>query len=79
MLNCFPLSGPLVNYDDNNRATLIGIASWGKGCGQIGAPGIFAKVDHVLNWIHATIDEFTDKGEIQESEDKTKISEILKR
>ena len=58
---------------------MIGVASWGKGCGQIGEPGIFAKVDHVLNWIHDTIDEFTDEGEAQESEGKTKITEVLKR
>ena len=59
--------GPLVRYVSVNgtaqkaelRAELIGIASWGDGCGQIGNPGIFSKVDHVLGWIHDTIKNYT--------------------
>ena len=31
--------------------TLIGIASWGGGCGDVEYPDIFGKVTHVLDWI----------------------------
>ena len=42
--------GPLVQYV-SGRAVLIGVVSFGYGCGKIRAPGIYAKVDNVLPWI----------------------------
>ena len=60
---CIRELGPLITYDGDNRATLIGITSWGIGCGEVGVPGLFAKVDHVLKWIHDTINEFKDGNE----------------
>ena len=32
-------------------ATLIGIVSWGAGCGYAEYPDIYGRVTHVLNWI----------------------------
>ena len=32
-------------------ATLIGIVSWGAGCGYAEHPDIYGRVTHVLNWI----------------------------
>ena len=45
--------GPLVQWDDEakrGKATLIGIVSWGHGCGQV---GFYTKVTHFRNWIES--------------------------
>ncbi|XP_035958197.1 tissue-type plasminogen activator [Halichoerus grypus] len=42
--------GPLVCMKDN-RMTLVGIISWGIGCGQKDVPGIYTKVVNYLDWI----------------------------
>uniref|UniRef100_A0A8C7ENQ0 t-plasminogen activator n=1 Tax=Neovison vison TaxID=452646 RepID=A0A8C7ENQ0_NEOVI len=42
--------GPLVCMKDN-RMTLVGIISWGIGCGQKDVPGIYTKVTNYLDWI----------------------------
>ncbi|XP_055972887.1 tissue-type plasminogen activator isoform X1 [Sorex fumeus] len=42
--------GPLVCMN-NNRMTLIGIISWGLGCGQKDVPGVYTKVANYLDWI----------------------------
>ena len=44
--------GPLVSYDDENKAFLIGIVSFGYGCGGYKRPGMFSKVDHVMQWMN---------------------------
>uniref|UniRef100_A0A2K6F0P8 Tissue-type plasminogen activator n=1 Tax=Propithecus coquereli TaxID=379532 RepID=A0A2K6F0P8_PROCO len=42
--------GPLVCLKDN-RMTLVGIISWGLGCGQKDVPGVYTKVTSYLDWI----------------------------
>nr|XP_027795124.1 tissue-type plasminogen activator isoform X3 [Marmota flaviventris] len=42
--------GPLVCVKDK-RMTLVGIISWGLGCGQKDVPGIYTKVTNYLDWI----------------------------
>lgn len=42
--------GPLVCKKDD-RMTLVGIISWGLGCGQKDVPGVYTKVTNYLNWI----------------------------
>ncbi|XP_004483245.1 tissue-type plasminogen activator [Dasypus novemcinctus] len=42
--------GPLVCMKDN-RMTLVGIISWGLGCGQKDIPGVYTKVANYLDWI----------------------------
>ncbi|XP_039767949.1 tissue-type plasminogen activator isoform X2 [Ornithorhynchus anatinus] len=42
--------GPLVCMKDN-RMHLLGIISWGIGCGQKDIPGIYTKVINYLDWI----------------------------
>jgi len=43
--------GPLI-VPENGRQALIGIVSWGRGCGD-GWPGVFARVTEQMDWILA--------------------------
>ena len=38
--------------DDDGNPILIGVSSWGYGCGKSEAPGVYAKVAAVLAWIN---------------------------
>ncbi|KAL1772963.1 tissue-type plasminogen activator [Sigmodon hispidus] len=42
--------GPLVCMV-NEHMTLVGIISWGLGCGQKDVPGVYTKVSNYLDWI----------------------------
>ena len=43
--------GPLIYYNED-RATVVGVVSTGKGCGKDKFPGIFGRVTSVLDWIN---------------------------
>lgn len=45
--------GPLV-IGRRNRAALIGIVSWGDGCGKPEKYGVYARIDTIGRWISAT-------------------------
>ncbi|XP_068618770.1 uncharacterized protein [Battus philenor] len=42
--------GPLV-CERSGTWQLVGVVSWGIGCGQPGVPGVYVKVAHYLDWI----------------------------
>ncbi|CAG9087960.1 unnamed protein product [Plutella xylostella] len=42
--------GPLV-CERGGTWQLVGVVSWGIGCGQPGVPGVYVKVAHYLDWI----------------------------
>jgi len=44
--------GPLITRDGNHYV-LIGVVSWGFGCAQADAPGVYARVTSQLSWIQA--------------------------
>lgn len=46
--------GPLVRVVDN-RYELVGIVSFGYGCGQPGAPGVYTRVASYIDWIKANL------------------------
>uniref|UniRef100_A0A3B4AGD5 Plasminogen activator n=1 Tax=Periophthalmus magnuspinnatus TaxID=409849 RepID=A0A3B4AGD5_9GOBI len=46
--------GPLV-CRNNDRMTLMGVISWGDGCGQKDKPGVYTRVTHYIEWINAKI------------------------
>jgi len=50
--------GPLFLNDGSNAPTLIGVVSFGNGCGQLKSPAVFAKVDNVLDWIRGEIQKY---------------------
>ncbi|KAK6627833.1 hypothetical protein RUM44_010312 [Polyplax serrata] len=43
--------GPLAYRREDNKFELIGIVSWGSGCGRMGYPGVYTRITHYLNWI----------------------------
>jgi len=46
--------GPLI-CDDDGKAVLYGVVSWGIGCAWTGFPGVYAKVAGELSWIKNNI------------------------
>ena len=51
-----------------DRFTLIGVVSFGKGCGRAKYPGVYVKVKNFLTWINMEIQK--ERAERQESESK---------
>ncbi|GAB9475681.1 Serine protease trypsin-like protein [Globisporangium polare] len=41
--------GPLIN----SAGTLIGVVSWGNGCGLAGYPGVYSRVSVARTWIES--------------------------
>ena len=53
----FYILGPLFIKDSDTSATIvIGIVSWGVGCGLRYHPGYYTRVDKLLPWIYHTIE-----------------------
>ena len=47
--------GPMVTLTDGGHYTIIGVVSWGRGCAMETAPGVYARVTQVMDWIQDNI------------------------
>merc|ERR1712042_26714 len=47
--------GPLVTRESGGFYTLIGVVSWGFGCADARAPGVYARVTSQLSWINSNV------------------------
>jgi len=48
--------GPFV-CNDNGKAVIAGVVSWGNGCALKDFPGVYARTTHVLDWIKENMGE----------------------
>merc|ERR1719382_469824 len=51
--------GPLVTKENSSHYTVIGVVSWGYGCAQAGAPGVYSRVTKQRDWIVENIEGTT--------------------
>lgn len=47
--------GPLVHLA-SSQWHLVGVVSWGVGCGRERRPGVYCNVEEMLNWINTVIE-----------------------
>ena len=58
LMKFFTKIGPLVQHDrKTNKATLIGIVSFGYACGQINYPAVYTRVSNFVPWIKKVMEE----------------------
>ncbi|XP_066298015.1 transmembrane protease serine 3-like [Branchiostoma lanceolatum] len=50
--------GPLVCEKADGRWYLVGITSWGRGCGEANYPGVYTKVSMYMDWIRQKMDQY---------------------
>ena len=50
--------GPLV-CDINNRYTVMGATSFGAGCAEANAPGVYTRITEFVPWIKSTIKQYS--------------------
>ena len=43
--------GPLTYFDSRDRATVVGVVSWGAGCARDGVPGVYTRDTEYLDFI----------------------------
>jgi len=55
--SCQGDSGGPLTYNDNGRAVLVGVVSWGRGCALATHPGVYARVSEVIPWINAQMSQ----------------------
>ena len=58
--------GPGVWEDsEKHRKYLLGVVSWGFGCGKQGYPGVYTRVTEYIPWIKSNIGKMSYKGAVK--------------
>jgi len=52
--------GPLVVFRKDKRAEVVGLVSWGVGCGVAGRPGVYTRISMFIDWIYKIMEENQD-------------------
>ncbi|XP_042216364.1 uncharacterized protein LOC121862295 [Homarus americanus] len=72
--------GPLIWFDENRgRYFLVGVTSWGIGCGLPSYPGVYTKAANYLDWIYETTSRSTYCSSYDPQPDRRKIKESGQR
>ena len=57
--------GPLIG-NSNGNPVLVGVVSWGKGCGEKQYPGVYTRVTPILDWIQEKMVIFYERNSIHD-------------
>ena len=59
--------GPMVSKDPAGSGVLVGVASYGEGCAQKGAPGVYTRVASFAGWIDQAVETLKGHNSGQQS------------
>ena len=65
--------GPFV-CNDNGKAIIAGVVSWGNGCAKPDYPGVYSRTTHVLDWIKAQMVSYCYQFQLSQNNYNSKIN-----